>query len=149
MFKKSKKDKPISQIQAKNLTAQEAAVVSTFLTEEQSKESFKDKKMVYLNSFDADEEEEPKIAIIDKDDGFEKRTQNLYLLDGTALPVVMTEKSRIKHAIVQVKAQLKITHDNDFAIYLYKQGSLIRALNDDDRCFDIMNKYDPKKYGRA
>lgn len=147
MFKKPKKNKPISQIQANNLTEQEAAVVSTFLTEEQSKQSFKDKKMLYLNTFDADEEEESKRAIIDTDDGFEKRTQNLYLLDGTPIPVVMTEKSRMKHVIVQVKAQLKITHDNDFAIYLYKQGSLIRALNDDDICFDVMKKYDPENSG--
>ena len=44
MFKKSNKNKAVTQIQAKNLTEQEAAVVSTFLTEEKSKLLFKDKK---------------------------------------------------------------------------------------------------------
>ena len=149
MFKKSNKNKAVTQIQAKNLTEQEAAVVSTFLTEEKSKLLFKDKKWIYLNSFGMDEEEESKSAIIDTDDGFEKRAQKVYLLDGTAIPVVMTEKSRIRHVIVQIKEYMKITHDSDFALYLYKAGNLVRSLMDIDNCFDIMRRYDRDNTGEV
>jgi hypothetical protein len=144
MFKKVNKSEgnaSSDSVDPMNLTDSEAAIVSTFLDSEQGGKSFKE--IASNLSGDATE----KTSTVDTDDGFEKRTENIFFLDGSSVEVVMTEKSRLKHVVVQIKEYLNLTHDNDFAIYLFKKGSLIKALSDEDNCFNVLKRYDPEDSG--
>ena len=145
MFKKANKNKENESSDSVNpadLTDSEAAIVATFLENEQGGKSFKDlANDVYGNPIEKTKSK------IDTDDGFTKRKENIFFLDGSSVEVVMTEKSRLKHVVVQVKEYLNLKHDNDFAMYLFRKGALVKALSDEDNCFNILKRYDPEDSG--
>eukprot|EP00943_MAST-04B_sp_MAST-4B-sp1_P002625 g2625.t1 len=132
LFKNKSEEDFVGETEIKTLTDAEAVVVSTFLAEEGK--SFKDLNLVTTRK-DRDIDKN-----IIKGDGIEKKKQNVYLLDGSTVPVVITEKSRAKHVIVQIKENLKLKHDCDFALYLNPVGEPLRMLKDDDLLANTLNQ---------
>jgi len=80
---------------------------------------------------------------VDNSGSFEKRIAAVYMQDGSVFHVVTTAKSRVRHALVQMKHNLRLKHDSDMGLYIMCNATLVRHLDDEDLMFPILEDINP------
>ena len=80
---------------------------------------------------------------VDNSGPFEKRVASVYLQDGSVFNVVTTAKSRVRHALVQMKHNLRLKHDADMGLYIMCNATLVRHLDDEDFMFSVLEEINP------
>jgi calmodulin len=69
---------------------------------------------------------------------FEIRVAHLFLQDNSTYEILLTKKSRVKHALVQMKNKLNLNDDNEMGLYIMKEKNyLLRSLEDEDLMFPV------------
>ena len=69
---------------------------------------------------------------------FEIRVAHLFLQDNSTYEILLTKKSRVKHALVQMKNKLNLNDDNEMGLYIMKEKNyLLRSLEDEDIMFPV------------
>jgi|EP00945_MAST-04E_sp_MAST-4E-sp1_P001617 Ras-related protein Rab-11A len=82
----------------------------------------------------------------DHTEPFEQRHLRVYLMDGDFFEILLTEKSKVKHAMVQLKNQMDLKHDSDMAIYVMYNGQLQQALEDEEELFGLLDSLEPGRH---